>query len=64
MRYDPRAAYYERMNMSESPYGHIKHNIKIRQFLLRGIKKVKAEARLIGIGFNIMKIHKYLKVNI
>lgn len=51
--------YYERMNMAESPYGHLKKNLGFWQFLLRGIEKVKSEFKILCIGFNIMKIHKW-----
>ena len=51
--------YYERMNMVESVFGHFKRNLGFRQFLLRGLEKVRGEFNLLCIGYNIKKIHRW-----
>jgi hypothetical protein len=40
----------------EHPFGHIKHNLGIRNFLLRGREGVKAEISLGATCFNIARI--------
>lgn len=49
--------YKKRMNLVESPFGHLKYNLGFKQFLLRGQKKVLAEFRLMCIGYNVKKLH-------
>lgn len=56
--------YIERMHMVETPFGHFKKNINFRQFLLRGLGKVKGEFRLLCIGFNIRKIYGWKLANV
>lgn len=53
--------YARRKAIAEPPFGNIKHNFGFRQFLLRGLKKVKAEFMLIAIVHNLRKIAKFLK---
>jgi len=53
--------YRRRMTIIEPVIGNIKHNLKFREFLLRGLKKVRAEFTLIAIVHNIQKIAKFLK---
>jgi len=53
--------YRRRMTIIEPVIGNIKHNLRFREFLLRGLKKVKAEFTLIAIVHNIQKIAKFLK---
>jgi hypothetical protein len=53
--------YARRKTIVEPVLGNIKHNLGFRQFLLRTIRKVKAEFRLIAIVHNILKIAKFLK---
>ena len=51
---------YLRMNRSiqvKGAFGVIKENNKFRQFLLRGMKKLKIEFLLICMAFNINKLH-------
>ena len=40
----------------ESVYGHLKQNLGIRRFLLRGLEKVKIELGLAVIGYNLTKL--------
>ena len=53
--------YQKRKTIIEPVFGNIKHNLKFREFLLRGLSKVKAEFRLIAIVHNIGKIAKVLR---
>ncbi len=47
----------------EPVYGHIKQNLGFREFLLRGLEKVKIEMNLISIAHNLGKIHRMMKEN-
>jgi len=53
--------YSKRKAIVEPPIGNIKQNLAFREFLLRGLKKVKAEFTLIAIVHNIKKIAKFLR---
>jgi len=53
--------YSKRKIIIEPVFGNIKHNLRFREFLLRGLKKVKAEFILVAIVHNIRKIAKFLK---
>jgi len=53
--------YSKRKTIVEPVFGNIKHNLHFREFLLRGLKKVKAEFTLIAIIHNILKIAKFIK---
>ncbi len=53
--------YRRRKVIVEPPLGNIKHNLKFREFLLRGLSKVKAEFTLIAIVHNILKIATWLR---
>ena len=48
--------YKKRAHSSEAPYGHIKHNLKYRQVMRRGMEKVKMEIALLGILHNGLKL--------
>ncbi|OGC39244.1 hypothetical protein A2Y85_08785 [candidate division WOR-3 bacterium RBG_13_43_14] len=52
--------YKKRLHTVESPFGHIKHNLGYRSFLLRGLKKVGGEFTLMCIGYNLKKIQSFL----
>lgn len=45
----------------ESCFGDIKHNMGIRRFHLRGLKKVNAEFTLIAMAHNLRKLHLKLQ---
>ncbi len=47
----------------EPVYGHIKQNLGFREFLLRGLEKVKIEINLVSIAHNLAKIHRIMKEN-
>lgn len=51
--------YKKRMHTVEPVFGNIKYNSGFRQFLLRGIKKVKGEFNLMCIAHNLKKIATY-----
>ncbi len=48
--------YKKRAHASESPYGHIKHNLKFRILMRRGIAKVRMETALLGMLHNGLKL--------
>jgi len=51
-----RQVYNQRAHMAETPFGIIKAAIGIRQFLLRGLPKVKTEWRWAATAFNLGKL--------
>lgn len=53
---DGKRVYAKRKCIVEPVFGIIKHVMKFRQFLLRGLEKVRAEWTLICLAFNIRKI--------
>jgi len=56
-----KSLYSRRKQIVESVFGDIKHNKKIREFLLRGVKKTHGEFMLICVGKNLRKITKWMK---
>ena len=44
----------------EPVYGNLKQNLIYREFLLRGLEKVKTEFNLVCIAHNLKKIHKMM----
>jgi transposase len=48
--------YFMRQYTIEPVFGHFKHNLGFRYFLLRGLKKVVGEFKLMCIGWNIKKM--------
>jgi len=58
-----RKEYQKRMHTVEPVFGNIKHNLGYRQFLMRGIAKVKGEFNLMCIAHNIKKIATYCEKN-
>jgi len=57
------AIYKLRKQKAELPYAHFKHNLNLRQLLLRGIEKVKSEVFLCSIGYNLTRMIGLLGVN-
>jgi len=45
--------YKLRKQKVELPFGHIKRNLKVDSFLLRGLKGVSAEASILATCFNL-----------
>lgn len=58
---DGKTIYKRRQAIVEPVFANIKHNLRFREFLLRGLKRVKAEFTLMAIVHNIQKIAKFLK---
>lgn len=54
-----RQTYKKRLYTVEPPFGHLKHNLGYRAFLLRTLEKVRAEFKLMCIGYNLRKIWSY-----
>lgn len=54
--------YIKRLYTVEPIFGHLKFNLGYRQFLMRGLEKVKAEFRLMCIGYNLKKMNQLLTV--
>jgi hypothetical protein len=52
-----RQKYLKRLVTVEPIFGHLKHNLGYRQFLLRGLEKVRGEFRLMCIGYNLKKMN-------
>ena len=48
--------YRLRKQKVELPFGHIKHNLKVSGFLLRGLDGVKAETSILASCFNIARM--------
>jgi transposase len=46
----------KRKTRVEHPFGHIKHNLGMRSFLLRGLIGVRAEAALAATAFNLTRM--------
>ena len=53
-----RAIYARRKAIVEPVFGQIKHRQGFRQFLLRGIQKVRGEWALVCMTHNILKVHR------
>lgn len=50
--------YFMRQYIIEPIFGHLKYNLGYKTFLLRGLKKVNGEFKLMCIGWNIRKLLK------
>lgn len=55
-RPESRAVYEHREQKVELPFGHMKHNLKVSWFLLRGIAGPRAEMSLLSTCFNIARM--------
>ena len=53
---DSQQIYTLRKQKVELPFGHIKHNLKVGGFLLRGLPGVKAEMSILSSCFNIARM--------
>ncbi len=54
-----KAIYVQRLHLIEAIFGHLKYNLGYKQFLLRGLEKVKAEFNLMCIAYNLTKLAKH-----
>lgn len=52
-----RAKYQTRQYTAEPPFGHFKHVLGFRSFLLRGQNKVRGEFQLMCVAHNLKKIY-------
>ena len=52
-----RNKYRKRKQTVEPVFGIIKHAMKFRQFLLRGLEKVTGEWRLVALAYNCRRLH-------
>lgn len=48
--------YKRRKERVEHPFGHIKKNLKMRQFLMRGKEGALAEVALAATSFNLVRM--------
>ena len=53
-----KAKYFMRQYIIEPIFGHFKHNLGYRNFLLRGLEKINGELKLMCIGWNLKKMLK------
>lgn len=58
------AIYSKRKEKVELPFGHIKRNLKLDAFLLRGRDGVNAEFSLLGSSFNIVRMINILGIGV
>jgi transposase len=59
---DARILMKKRKMRIEHPFGHIKHNLGMRSFLLRGLIGVRAEAALAATAFNLTRMGKLIGI--
>jgi transposase len=59
---ESQAIYRRRKAKVELPFGHIKRNLGVNAFLLRGLQGVKAEASILGTCFNLVRMITILGV--
>jgi len=52
-----RALYGLRKQLPEPVFGIIKHAMRYRQFMLRGLQKVKGEWQLVALAYNLRRLH-------
>ena len=60
---DSQKIYARRKQKVELPFGHIKHNLKAGNFLLRGLDGVKAEMSVLSSCFNIARMISIIGVS-
>jgi len=52
--------YTKRLYTVEPIFGHLKHNLGYRHFLIRGLEKVRTEFKLMCIRYNLKKMNQLL----
>jgi transposase len=60
---ESRKVYNLRKQKVELPFGHMKHNLKVNGFLLRGLDGVKAEFSILSSCFNIARMISIIGVS-
>ena len=61
---ESREIYKLRQQKAELPFGHIKRNLGVNAFLLRGLKGVRAETSILGTCFNLRRMMTLLGVTV
>lgn len=61
---ESQAIYKLRQQKVELPYGHLKRNLGVNAFLLRGLNGVKAEMSILSTNFNITRMANILGVGV
>ena len=56
-----RNKYRKRKQTVEPVFGIIKHGMKFRQFLLRGLEKIRGEWRLVALAYNCRRLHTLMR---
>jgi len=56
-----RRRYNRRKTIVEPVFGQLKQNLKLREFLLRGLRKVQGEFSLWATAHNLLKITRFLR---
>ena len=56
------AIYRKRQEKAELPYGHLKRNLGVSSFLLRGLEGVRAEMSVLSLCFNLRRMTTLLGV--
>jgi transposase len=59
---DARGPMRRRKMRAEHPFGHIKHNIGMRAFLLRGLEGARAELAMATTAFNLTRMSKLIGI--
>ena len=60
---DAQALMRRRKLRAEHPFGHIKHNLGMRAFLMRGLSGARAELALAATAFNLRRMTTLLGVS-
>ena len=60
---DSQEIYNRRKQKVELTFGHLKHNLKVDAFLLRGLEGVRAEASLLSTCFNMARMINIMGVS-
>ena len=60
---DSQAIYHLRKQKVELPFGHIKHNLHVSGFLLRGLSGVRAEMSILSSCFNMARMMSIIGVS-
>ena len=61
---ESKEVYRMRKSTVEPVIGNIKQNLGLREFMLKGLNKVKIELNLISIAHNLQKIWKMTRVSV
>lgn len=59
---ESQSIYKLRQQQVEFPFGHMKRNLKVSAFFMRGNEEIKAEMPLLATCFNMARIITFLRV--